>query len=241
MSCVRIAMWSGPRNISTAMMRSFENRPDCAVIDEPLYAHYLSETGADHPMRADVLAAQPADWRAVTAALTTAEPAPIYFQKHMCHHVTSAMGMDWLDGLTHMFLIRDPARMIASYAAKTETATLEGLGLPAQLALFERVCARAGAPPPVIDAEQVLADPRGALSALCAALAIPFTETMLSWPPGRRASDGVWAPHWYASVERSTGFRPPPKDPPEPPARLAPLLEEARPYYEALRARRLSV
>jgi hypothetical protein len=192
-------------------------------------------------MRAEVLAAQNADWRAVTAELTTAEPAPIYFQKHMCHHVTNAVGADWLDSLTHMFLIRDPARMIASYAAKMESVTLEGLGLPAQLRLFESVSARAGAPPPVIDAEQVLADPKGALSALCAALAIPFTETMLSWPPGPRSSDGVWAPHWYASVERSTGFRPPPNDPPEPPARLAPLLEEARPYYEALRARRIFV
>jgi hypothetical protein len=239
MSCVRIAMWSGPRNISTAMMRSFENRPDCAVIDEPLYAHYLIETGVDHPMRADVLAAQRADWRAVTAELTTAEPAPIYFQKHMCHHVTSSMGTDWLDGLKHMFLIRDPARVIASYAAKMETMTLEGLGLPAQLRLFERVSLRAGAPPPVIDAEQVLADPKGALSALCAALAIPFTEAMLSWPPGPRASDGVWAPHWYGSVERSTGFLRPPTITPELPGHLTPLLEEARPYYEALSARRI--
>lgn len=232
MSCVRIAMWSGPRNISTTMMRSFENRPDCAVVDEPLYAHFLAQTGLNHPMREEVLAAQSQDWRDVVAELTTAAPAPLFFQKHMCQHITPDMDLDWLADVRSFFLIRDPARMIASYAQKMDTVTLEALGLPQQKALFEKVRSLTGTAPPVVDAQDVLTDPRGVLSTLCGQLGIAFADDMLAWPAGTRDSDGVWAPHWYDQVHTSTGFRTPPAAPPAPlPAALAPLTEAAQEIY----------
>ncbi len=240
MDPLRLAMWSGPRNISTTMMRSFENRRDCAVVDEPFYAHFLKETGEDHPMGAAVIASQPTDWRDVVRRLTTDNPAPVFFQKHMCHHITRTMELDWLAELEHFFLIRDPARMIPSYAEKMETISLEALGLPQQLFLFEQITEQKGAPPPVLDAHDILTDPRTMLSTLCAALAMPFDEAMLSWPSGPRKSDGVWGPHWYNVVNTSTGFRPPPETSPEIHPDHAPLLIQARPIYEALYRHRLT-
>src|SRR5471032_2740008 len=163
MAPIRIAMWSGPRNISTAMMRAFGNRVDCAVSDEPFYSAYLHATGLDHPMRAAVIASQPKDWRAVAAAL--AGPAPsesaIWYQKHMTHHMIEVFGRDWIDGFVNAFLIRAPEAVLASYARKRQDFTLAEIGLPAQLALFERAADRLGRAPPVIDGVQVLADPRG--------------------------------------------------------------------------------
>jgi len=207
---LRIAMWSGPRNISTAMMRSFENRSDCYVTDEPLYAAFLVETGTPHPMRDEVIASQPNDWREVVVWLTGPAPdgSPLWYQKHMTHHLLPEMDRDWMDALEHCFLIRDPRAVLASYAQKRDTVAPEDLGVPQQLEIFEHVCARTGRTPPVLDAVDVLRDPRAALSSLCERLGIAFMEEMLSWPPGRRPTDGVWARHWYQNVERSTGFRP---------------------------------
>ena len=238
---VPIAMWSGPRNISTALMRAFENRPDTAVTDEPLYGHYLLATGLDHPGREEVIAAQPADWREVVASLTGPVPGgrPVWYQKHMTHHLLPQIGRDWLLQLTNCFLIREPRLVLASYVRTRAAPTLEDLGLPQQLEIFEHLRAASGRIPPVVDAGEVLADPRRLLGLLCAAIGIPFSERMLAWPAGRRPSDGVWAPHWYASVWRSTGFRPPrAHDAPLPPA-LAELAEACRPYYERLREHRL--
>ncbi len=228
---VRIAMWSGPRNISTAMMRSFGNRPDCGVIDEPFYAAYLHATGIDHPMRADILASQPIDPREVAASLCGDAPGgkPVFYQKHMTHHMIPAFDLGWMAGCKNVFLIRAPARVVASYARKREQATLADLGFVRQAELFAREADRLGAPPPVIDADDLLANPRALLGRLCDALDIVFYEQMLRWPPGRRRSDGVWAPHWYEAVERSTGFEAPP-----PPAEANALAEEARPYYEEM-------
>jgi hypothetical protein len=209
MDCLRLAMWSGPRNISTAMMRAFENRADCAVVDEPLYAAYLDATSIDHPGREDILASQPRDWREVANALCTESPAPLYYQKHMTQHLLPDMDLDFTSQLRNCFLIRDPRRIIASYARVRPQFELEELGFVQQQRLFERECDRLGYAPPVLDAELTLADPAGVLQAFCDRLGIAFDSNMLRWPAGPRDSDGVWAPHWYAAVWQSTGFSAP--------------------------------
>ena len=238
---VRIAMWSGPRNISTAMMRAFENRADCAVVDEPFYAAYLAETGLEHPMRDAVLGSQPQDWRRVARGLVEAEPAAIFYQKHMTHHMLPGFGLDWMGACKNAFLIRDPAQVLASYVQKRAEVTLEDIGVVRQRDLFDREADRLGAAPPVIEGSDVLADPRGTLGALCAALSIPFDAAMLRWPAGRRDSDGVWAPAWYEAVERSTGFSAPERAPPPPLTdALARIAEAAWPHYEALARHRLA-
>ena len=242
-AAVRIAMWSGPRNISTAMMRAFENRPDCAVSDEPFYAAYLAATGIDHPMRDEVIAAQPTDWREVAAAMLGPVPdgRPVWYQKHMTHHMLPAFGRDWMDGVVNAFLIRRPESVLASYVAKREAVDLADIGFVQQAEIFDRVADRLGAAPPVVEGADVLADPRRTLAALCAACAIPFRDEMLSWQPGRRASDGVWAPHWYHAVEASTGFGPRRAEIAfdDLPDHLKPIADAARPAYEKLRAHRL--
>ena len=241
---VRIAMWSGPRNISTAMMRAFENRPDCAVVDEPFYAAYLAATGADHPMRDAVIASQPTDWREVAAAMLGPVPGGrgVWYQKHMTHHMLSAFEADWMDGVVNAFLIRRPESVLASYVAKRETVELADIGFAQQAEIFDRVADRLGRAPPVIEGADVLADPGRALAALCAACAIPFRDEMLSWPPGRRPSDGVWAPHWYHAVEASTGFGPPRPEIAfdDLPDHLKPIAEAARPLYEKLASQKLT-
>jgi hypothetical protein len=229
-------MWSGPRNLSTAMMRAFGNRPDTAVIDEPFYAAYLAATRLDHPMRNEVLAAQPSDWRDVVTTLLGPVPGnrAIFYQKHMTHHMLPAIGRDWMSYCRNAFLIRAPEHVLHSYRARLDTAALEDLGYPQQAALFDAECDRRGTAPPVIDAEDIRANPHDALAALCDALGISFTPHMLQWPAGPRPTDGVWAPAWYEAVERSTGFAaptPPRQLNPE----LRPLAEAARPFYDHLR------
>lgn len=239
---LRIAMWSGPRNISTAMMRAFENRPDCAVVDEPFYAAYLAGTGLDHPMREDVLAAQPLDWRVVAEDLVTAEPAAVFYQKHMTHHMLPGFGVDWTARCVNAFLIRDPAAVLASYVEKRSEVSLDDIGVVRQRELFEREADRIGRAPPVVEGADVLDDPREMLTRLCVALGVPFREEMLRWPPGRRASDGVWAPAWYEAVERSTGFSAPERAAARPTLAdaLRRIADQARPHYEALARYRLT-
>lgn len=239
---VRIAMWSGPRNISTAMMRAFENRPDTAVADEPFYACYLAATDAAHPMRTEVLAAQPHDWRLVAEAMLGPVPhdRPVFYQKHMTHHMLSGFGLAWTHHCRNAFLIREPGRVLASYAKVRGEASLEEIGVPQQAALFDLECQRLGHAPPVVDGADVLADPAGVLTALCVQLGISFSPRMLSWPAGRRESDGVWAPAWYAAVEASTGFAAPTDDPQTAlPDSLKRVADAARPYYERLAAHRI--
>ena len=239
---IRIAMWSGPRNISTAMMRSFENREDTGVIDEPFYAAYLKSTGIDHPLREKTLAAYPTEWRDIVPIVLGSAPGarPIFYQKHMTHHLLPQFGRDWIAECRNAFLIRAPEEVLSSYVEKREEVELADIGFVTQRELFEREAERLGHAPPVIEGEDVLADPRGILSALCSALGIPFSERMLSWPAGPRASDGVWAPAWYDAVEHSTGFAPPRKKPKAPlDARLRAIADEARPHYERLRAFKL--
>lgn len=238
---VRIAMWSGPRNISTAMLRSFGSRADTAVNDEPLYAHYLKVTGIAHPGREQILAHHDSDWRRVAAELTGPVPGgrAVWYQKHMAHHLLPMIGRGWLDALTHAFLIREPDEMLASLVKTYPDAGLSDTGLPQQCEIFDRVADRRGTPPPVVLASDVLKNPRDLLAKLCAALAIPFREEMLAWEPGRRATDGVWAPHWYAAVEASTGFEPWRERRVELTPALRRLADECRPWYEKLYALRL--
>jgi hypothetical protein len=240
---LRIAMWSGPRNISTAMMRAWENRGDCAVSDEPLYAAYLAATGLDHPAREQVIAAGESDPIKVVAALLGPVPGgrPLWYQKHMSHHLLPGMAREWIHALANVLLIRDPREVVASYLKSRATVTAEDIGLPQQLRLFDELAERGGAAPPVIDAGDFLRAPGAQLRALCARLGIGFSERMLHWPAGPRDSDGVWAPHWYAAVWASTGFEPPqPRE-----VRLGPeaarVAEACLPAYEQLRAHRLSV
>jgi hypothetical protein len=238
---MRIAMWSGPRNISTAMMRAFGSRPDTWVSDEPLYAHYLKATGIEHPGRVEVLARHESDWRRVVAEITGPIPEgrAIWYQKHMAHHLLPDMERDWLDGLAHAFLIREPDQMIASLVKTWPGAQLADTGLPQQCEIFDRVAERLGRAPPVVLASDVLKDPRAQLEALCGVLRIPFLPAMLAWAPGRRETDGVWAPHWYAAVEASTGFDPwRPRHVELTPAQER-LVDECRPWYEKLYALRL--
>jgi hypothetical protein len=241
---VRIAMWSGPRNISTAMMRSFGERADCAVTDEPFYAAYLLATGFIHPMREEVVASQPSDWREVADALVGPPPERklLWYQKHMTHHMLPHFGRDWCDGLVNAFLIRAPEAVLASYSLKREDFTLQEIGLPTQADLFDRAADRLGHAPPVIESRDVLADPPGVLSALCAACGVSFDSAMLSWAAGRRATDGVWAPAWYQSVEQSTGFAAPRREIAldDLPDGLKPIAAAARPIYDRLAAHKLA-
>ncbi len=240
---IRIAMWSGPRNISTAMMRAWEHREDCAVSDEPLYAAYLSATGLDHPGRDEVIAAGETDWRRVVADLLGPAPdrAAIWYQKHMSHHLLPAMAIDWVFGLRNVFLIRDPAEVVASYLKSRATVTPEDIGLPQQWQLFQSLRERTGEAPAVIDAGDFLRAPDAHLRALCARLGIAYTPRMLSWPAGPRDSDGVWAPYWYDAVWASTGFEPWRARENKLLGDAAAVAEACRPLYERLREFRIAV
>jgi hypothetical protein len=239
---LRIAMWSGPRNLSTAMMRSFSSRPDTLVSDEPFYGCFLKDSGAEHPMREEVIAAMDCDWRSVMASLRgeTSDGSPVWYQKHMWHHMVGPIGYDDFAGFTHAFLIREPERMIASYLRKREAAAFENFGLDRQAEFFEREADRLGHAPPVVEANDVLADPPGVLSKLCDALGIPWDTAMLSWAPGRRETDGVWAKHWYAAVEASVGFGRPETEPVRLPDDARRLADRCRPFYERLAAHKIA-
>jgi hypothetical protein len=238
---LRLACWSGPRNVSTAMMRAWGNRPDCAVIDEPFYAVYLAETGLEHPGRDEIIATGETDWRRVVTQLTGPIPdgKRIWYQKHMSHHLLPEIGRDWLRQLTHCFLIRDPHEVLLSYSKKRMPESAEDLGYPQQAEIFDLVCERDEAPPVVIDARDFLRAPEGMLRAWCERLGLDFCDSMLGWPPGRRETDGVWAPHWYSTVERSAGFHPYQAREEELPAEFDDILAGCLPHYVRLHAHRL--
>ncbi|MFO1338104.1 MAG: HAD family hydrolase [Burkholderiaceae bacterium] len=239
---LRVAMWSGPRNISTAMMRAWENRGDCAVSDEPLYAAYLAATGLDHPGRDEVIAAGDTDFDRVAAALARG-PAPggqpVWYQKHMTHHLLPGRSTAWVNGLVNVFLIRDPAEVVESYLKSRATVAPPDIGLLQQAELFDQVAQQLGEAPPVIDADDFLRAPGPYLQALCARLGLPFTERMLHWPAGRRDSDGVWAPYWYDAVWKSTGFEPWRPRTPRLQGDALRVAEACRPAYDRLRAQRM--
>lgn len=204
-------MWSGPRNISTAMMRAWENRPDTFVTDEPFYAHYLSNTEDKHPGYDEIVASQSVDWRQVVQQCISSEQpgCTIHYQKHMTHHVLPHITLEWLVNLKNIFLIRSPEAVVASYSKSRPDVKLSDLGILQQTRLFNAVRELSGTPPLVIDSYKLLKKPQQAMQLLCNHCDIPYDEGMLSWPAGKRDSDGVWAPWWYKSVEASTGFSPP--------------------------------
>lgn len=232
----RIAMWSGPRNLSTAMLYSFAARGDCQVWDEPFYAAYLKATGIDHPMREEVISAGIADPAQVAEACLAPLGAEqsLFYQKHMTLHMIPAFDRGFMRGLTNVFLIRHPARVIASYAKKREAPELADIGFVQQAELFDEVAAWLGHAPIVIDSADIRATPRETLSRLCAALRIPFTDRMLKWPAGPKPYDGVWAPHWYNAVHGSTGFDEPEGALPLLSADFQRLADMALPHYERL-------
>jgi len=235
-------MWCGPRNISTALMRAWGNRPDTFVVDEPLYAHYLRETRLPHAMADEIIEHYEADWEKVAAWLTGPIPGgnSIFYQKQMCHHMLPGIGRDWLGQVTNCFLIREPREMLTSLMKKLPNPTLTDTALPQQLELFNHVRESTGDVPPVIDSTEVLRDPRGILSALCDRLGVAFIEAMLEWPPGIRESDGIWAEHWYPEVEATTGWRAyKPKDDPVPDS-LSGVLEQCNEIYGQLYPHRIT-
>lgn len=239
-AAVRVAMWSGPRTISTAMMRSWENRPDCAVWDEPFYAAYLRRTGLDHPARAAVIAAGEPDPDAVVAALLGPPPggAAVFYTKQMSHHLPPGMDLSWTSALRNVLLIREPREVVASYVRSREACEPEDIGLP-QLQRLAAYWSGRGTAAPVVDSADFLADPEAHLRWLCDWLGIGFTPAMLRWPPGPRDSDGVWAPHWYGAVRASTGFGPGRPREVVLSEHDATVAEACRPAYEALREQRL--
>ena len=234
-------MWSGPRNISTAMMRAWGNRPDTFVIDEPFYACYLKTTGKKHPDADKVIAAGETDWRKVVTSLTgpAANGKRIFFQKHMTHHLLPEMDREWLGAVTNCFLIRDPREVISSYLRKHEDPTVADLGFVQQAEIFDFVRTRAKSNPPIVDAKDVLKNPERMLRLLCESTGITFTESMLSWPPGLRETDGIWARHWYTEVANTTSFRPYRPTPDEVPERFRKTYERCRECYERLHRYRL--
>jgi hypothetical protein len=239
---IRIAMWSGPRNISTAMMRSWGNRPDTFVCDEPFYAHYLHATGREHPGADEVIASGERDWRNVIEQLTGDVPdgKHIFYQKQMTHHLLPQIDRAWLGVVTNCFLIRDPREVIVSYIKKNNDPTLEDIGFVQQAEIFDWVRADTGAIPAVIDAGDLLENPRRILELLCDEVGVEFSDSMLSWPPGLRETDGSWAKHWYGEVVTSTTFRRSPPRKPEPvPERLRDVYERCREYYDRLHVHRL--
>lgn len=231
----RIAMWSGPRNLSTAMMYSFAARGDTRVVDEPFYAAYLSQSGADHPMRAEVLQTQPTQPETAANAMISPVLEPVFYQKHMTHHMLPHWSMDWMTQVQNVFLIRHPARVVASYVRKREQPTLDDIGFVQQARILDMVD-----DPIVIESSDIRANPAEMLQKLCARLGLGWTDTMLQWPAGGHADDGVWASHWYGAVHRSTGFDGPEGPLPDLDGRFAELAEAAMPYYNKIAALKIT-
>lgn len=239
---LRIAMWSGPRNISTALMRSWENRPDTIVWDEPLYSHYLRHVDVGHPGRDEVMAAHDGDWESVVRKMIgeDASGAAIFYQKHMAHHLLPHISRDWLPRVVNCFLIREPRAMLASLTVKMGMPELRDTGLAQQVEIFRLIRNQTGRVPPVIDSADVLRNPRKVLTRLCESVGVEFLDAMLSWPAGRRESDGIWAKYWYDAVEKSTGFEPPREQRTDLAPELEPLARECQPFYDELAEHRLT-
>ncbi|WP_116597691.1 HAD family hydrolase [Primorskyibacter marinus] len=233
---MKIAMWSGPRNLSTAMMYAFGNRSDFAAVDEPFYAAYLAQTGLAHPMREHIIASQSTDPANVVQGLLGPNPhhAPHVYHKHMAQHMIEGVPRDWLGKVANVFLIRHPARVVASFAAKYENPTLDDIGFVQQAELFDEITA-IGHQPLVLDSADIRDNPEGMLRKLCAELGLSFDPAMLEWPAGAKPFDGVWAPVWYGAVHESVGFAGPEGPLPEVTGRLAALVEAALPAYEKMR------
>ena len=234
---LNIAMWSGPRNLSTAMMVSFAQRQDCAVADEPFYAAYLKETGLKHPMYQAIIEHGETDGEVVADFCTGPVPhgKAVFYQKHMTQHMIPQFDRDWMRKVVNVFLIRDPVHVIASYNIKRENPKLTDIGVVEQSEIFEQVWQLTGESPLVIDSADILANPERMLRNLCTALDLEFDHRMLKWPRGPRAYDGIWAKHWYGAVWESTGFGPPGTAQPALPKALQSLANESQYYFNKLK------
>lgn len=230
---MRIAMWSGPRNLSTAMMYSFGARSDFTVMDEPFYAPFLMASGNDHPMRAEIITSHETDPDAVAQACLAPIATPHLYMKHMPHHMSEGFPMAWARECVNMHLIRHPARVIASYAAKWPDVSFDEIGFARQAALFDQIGGL------VVDSFDIRQNPEKVLRRLCSTIDLPFDPAMLNWPAGPRAEDGVWAAHWYGAVHRSTGFAGAEGALPKFEGRLAELCAQALPYYDRLAAHKI--
>ena len=239
---MKIACWSGPRNISTALMYAFSNRADCGAVDEPFYAAYLERTGKDHPMRAEILASQPRDPEAVVAALCGSHPGelPHVYHKHMAQHMLPGLWGDWVSEMVHVILIRHPARVVSSFRKGYAEAGLEDVGFVQLAEIYDDLAAR-GLDPVIVEGSDVRADPEGMLRALCDRIGLAWDPAMLEWPAGPKDVDGVWAPVWYGAVHQSTGFAGPEGELPDLDGVAREMAEAAMPHYEKLRTRKLVV
>ena len=235
-------MWSGPRNISTALMRSFENRNDTFVSDEPFYAHFLKQTGVEHPMRDEVIKLGNSNWAEVSDYLTNTIPdgKSVWYQKHMAQHNLPGFDMEWVENVFNCFLIRHPKEVILSYRKKCEISSVYQLGFPQQFDLFTQLREKKGITPIVLDSTDILINPESILKKLCHTLGIPFTDKMLKWPNGRRNSDGIWGEHWYNAVEQSTSFQAYQKKDEKIPKEYQNIYEECLEHYQQLYEWRIS-
>jgi Sulfotransferase domain len=233
---IRIAMWSGPRNLSTTMMRSFGARPEAACVDEPFYAAWLVAAGEVHPMQEEILASQPSDPAIVARDMLGPLPPgkTLHYQKQMTHHMPESFPLDWVGEVRNAFLVRHPGRVISSYMKKMDTLSLEAIGVPQQERLYREITDRTGAPPPVVDSDRILENPPEMLARLCDALGIDWDPAMLGWPPGPKPEDGAWAPHWYDAVWKSSGFGSPSGERPVLEGKAAEIEKEALASYERL-------
>ncbi len=238
---MRLAMWSGPRNVSTALMRAFDSRPDCVVSDEPLYGYYLATTGANHPIAEEVIAAMATDWPTVTQQLIGPVPGnqELWYQKHMAHHLLDEIPRDWLCNLNNVFLIREPRAMLVSLLKVLDDVEINDTGLPQQVDLFRWEAERTGRIPAVVDSRELLLDPAGVLRQLCDRVGIAYTDQMLSWEAGSRPTDGVWESHWYGKATNSTGFTPYHESDTDVPADYESLARQCEDLYQELAAFRL--
>ena len=234
-------MWSGPRNISTALMRSFENRNDTFVSDEPFYVHFLQQTGVDHPMRDEVIKSGNPNWTTVSDYLTNTIPdgKSVWYQKHMAQHNLPGVDLEWAEKVFNCFLIRDPKEVILSYTKKYEIFSVYQLGLPQQFDLFTQLREKKGVVPIILDSTDILTNPESMLKKLCRTLGISFTNKMLKWPKGRRKSDGIWGKHWYNAVEQSTSFQSYQKKNENIPVEYAAIYEKSTEIYLQLYNHRL--
>ena len=234
---LNIAMWSGPRNLSTALMRSFANREDVtSVLDEPLYAAYLVSTGKDHPMRDEVIASQLSDAEEVANICTQSKGSGICYQKHMVQHLHDTYDTQWIFKLTNCFLIRNPEEVVDSFLLKLPDAKFEDFGFDQQLNIFNLVTSNSKIAPLVIDATELRKNPEDILKKACSKLSISWDPRMLEWKSGLRSYDGVWAPHWYPSVESSTHFKKYKKNTNTFSTKTKSIIHKAMPGYEELRA-----
>lgn len=230
-------MWSGPRNISTAMMYAFGNRPDFAVWDEPFYAPYLAATGIEHPMRDEILSVHETDPEKVAVRCAAAAPdgKQHHYMKHMPFHIVEGFPLDWAEDCVNVHLIRHPARVVSSYVEKRENPTLRDIGFAEQTVIHTRL------PGPVLDSDDIRRDPEGMLRRLCEIIDLEFDRTMLEWPAGPKPFDGAWAKHWYGTVHKSTGFAGPEGVLPDLTGEAAVLCDAAMPHYRALQAKRIRI